>query len=293
MIAEHEHDKFKQLENASAGVSSEPMNHSAEEQDGIPTSMAKGNQDSDDKLHEVVLTHSVSAIEHQEISLRQQNDLQPSLEEKAENTELERSLPTEDSMVEKSEKLGVRSAGLLAESLEGPKSQLPEKTVDDYEAMLDEPENKDEHKATNQAILQKSADFVAESSGGSQHDLVNPNASVSESVLKEPEKKHKDEEYVEMNQSILRNEGEDVRPAANASATARSSKASHPAGLGHSPLGTREQQVKPTADIPSSSLGSAPSAPVPPRSAWPARSPSLLDPDSSLEQHTRANRTGS
>lgn len=291
MIAGCQNDKFKQLENASPGLSSEPLNHSAEEQDGIPTSMAKGNQDFDDKPHEVALTHSVSATEHQERSPRQQNDLQPPFEEKAENSEFERSFPSEDSAVEKSEKLGVSSAGLLAESLEGTKSQLPETTVDNHEAMLEEPENKDEHKETNQAILQRSADFVAESSGGSQHGLVDLNAKVSESALKEPEKKHKDEEYVEMNQSIMQNEDEDVRPAANASATARSSRAPHPAGLGHFPLGTREQQVKPAADIPSSSLGSATSAPVPPRPAGLGRAAPLLEPAPRVAQQPRVNGT--
>lgn len=299
--ARHQDDKFKELENASAGPSSELQGYPVEEQDipmGLNTelkvkdspSMAKGNQDYDDKEQEVIQANSVSAIEHLEESPGGQNNLQPSLEDSAELPEVERSFRLGDSMVEQPEKIGVRSAGLVTENPEGSKPQLPETTVDDSVAMVKEPEHKDEFDETNQTILQENADFVAEGSGGSQPAIMDANAKVSEAVVKEPEKKDEDKEYVEVKQSILQNTNEDVKPAANASANSSvSATPSRPTGLGHSPLGTREQQVKPTTDIPSSSVRSATSAPPPPRPAGLGRTAPLLEPASRVAQQLRAN----
>ncbi|KAL3539067.1 hypothetical protein ACH5RR_002433 [Cinchona calisaya] len=304
--ARHQEDNCNVLETASASLTSEHQGCPLIEKEDIPNklnvelkgkdspSMVTGNQNNDDKEQEVVQANGASATEQHERTPGQENNLQPMLEERAEAQEIERPLFLKESMVQQSEESGVRSAGLIMESSEGSEPQLPGASVDDSETLVNKPENKDEVEEMNQTTPQNSADFVAKSSDGSQPDFMDARDKVSATVVKESEKKAEGKEFVEVNQSSPQNGNQDVRPAANASLTTRISAAPiRPTGLGNSPLATREEQVKPTTDVSSSSIRSANSAPAQPRPAGLGRAAPLLEPASRVTQQSRVNGTAS
>ncbi|KAL3539066.1 hypothetical protein ACH5RR_002432 [Cinchona calisaya] len=294
-------DNCKELENASPSLYTEHQGYPDEVQEDISIkvnvelegkdspNIATENQYYYDKEREIVQASNASATEHHERSPEPDNNLQPSLKERAEAQAIERELSLEYSMIRQVEKIGVGSSGS-----EGSEPHLPGSSVDDSKFVTNKPENKDEIEEKNQTILHNSAGLVAESSDGSQPGLVDAKGEVVGAVVKEPEKTDEDREVIQVNQSSLQNGDQNVRPAANASLmTSIPATPARPAGLGNSPLATREEQVKPTTDISLSSIRSANSAPAQPRPAGLGRAAPLLEPASRVTPQSRVNGTAS